>query len=85
MKIKLANSTTQRNMKILFLLVVLITNGIWAANLPLEENDVLDRTSRQVGSPKKADQYIGTATYLLQKGVNYLAGGNNNYLCFLHV
>jgi hypothetical protein len=57
-------------MKILFLLVVLTTNRIWAANLPLEENDVLNHTSRQVGSPKKADQYLSTTTYLFKKELN---------------
>ena len=62
-------------MKILFLLVVLTTNGIWAAHLPLEENDALNRTSRQVGSPKKVDQYLSTTGYIFRKGVELVAGG----------
>ena len=65
-------------MKILFLLVVLTTNGIWSANLPLEENDVLNRTSRQVGSPKKVDQYLSTTGYIFKKGVELIAGGKIN-------
>ena len=77
-KSKFANSTTQRNMKILFLLVVLTTNGIWAANLPLEENDALNRTSRQVGSPKKVDQYLSTTGFIFKKGVELIAGGKIN-------
>jgi hypothetical protein len=62
-------------MKILFLLVVLTTNGILAANLPLEENDALNRTSQQVGSPKKVDQYLSTTGYIFRKGVELVAGG----------
>ena len=70
-------------MKILFLLVVLTTNGIWAANLPLEENDALNRTSRQVGSPKKVDQYLSTTGYIFRKGVELIAGGKINVFCYL--
>jgi hypothetical protein len=67
MKIKLANSTTQRNMKIVFLLVVLTTNGFWAPNLPLEENIVHHQSERQM-SDKNTD---AVKLYLLGKACDY--------------
>ena len=63
--------------------MVLTTNGIWAANLPLEENDALNCTSRQVGSPKKVDQYLSTTGFIFKKGVELIAGGKINVFCYL--
>ena len=74
-------------MKILFLLLI-FSIGIWAANLPIEnyldENDaLLNRTSRQVGSPKQQKAYQASFGYVGQKIYESVAGGKTNFMLLL--